>query len=333
MAAAMELVIAKKKLLEVLKDDWKLYINNLQSWFKQKLSREDFDAKARRILPPECTHLHNQFLLAILTRCQTFSTTLSPRDLNHHSSKSQSSKRQRLKKKHSTRSNFQQRFVPQNPLNQAPHIVPRQPDEEPTLNYCTKDHTLPDIAMIHGRMIVSAWDYGLEDVENDAVHMVLCAVEQQLKNVISSVISRRAGFKTREGRFKYSMGSQPTDPYQRTSQHLHDYTTESQATDICAKGSHGPSIKPSPATADMDAAFQLACSGAKGPLRTPITLFDLFDALKASKSTIASHSVYSINMERIVNRLWHPSNEELEQDVIFREQLALKQSSQSGTRL
>ena len=36
---------------------------------------------------------------------------------------------------------------------------------------------LPDIGVIHGRMIVTAWDMGLESLEDDAVRLVVHAVE------------------------------------------------------------------------------------------------------------------------------------------------------------
>ena len=36
---------------------------------------------------------------------------------------------------------------------------------------------LPDIGMVHGRMIVTAWDYGLDKVEDNAVRLLMVAVE------------------------------------------------------------------------------------------------------------------------------------------------------------
>ena len=41
----------------------------MKAWFKQKISKEDFDSEARRLLPKNETHLHNEFLLAVLTKC------------------------------------------------------------------------------------------------------------------------------------------------------------------------------------------------------------------------------------------------------------------------
>lgn len=36
---------------------------------------------------------------------------------------------------------------------------------------------LPDIAMVHGRLVVSAWEFGLDGVHDDAVRLLMQAVE------------------------------------------------------------------------------------------------------------------------------------------------------------
>ena len=43
--------------------------------------------------------------------------------------------------------------------------------------FASRDMLLPDIGMVHGRMIVTAWDYGLDKVEDNAVRLLMKAVE------------------------------------------------------------------------------------------------------------------------------------------------------------
>ena len=43
--------------------------------------------------------------------------------------------------------------------------------------FASRDMLLPDIGMVHGRMIVTAWDYGLDKVEDNAVRLLMEAVE------------------------------------------------------------------------------------------------------------------------------------------------------------
>ncbi|XP_037079521.1 transcriptional adapter 1-like [Pollicipes pollicipes] len=47
----------------------KQYFTNLKLWFKVKISKEEFDAKSRTLLPVHQVHLHNNFLLALLNKC------------------------------------------------------------------------------------------------------------------------------------------------------------------------------------------------------------------------------------------------------------------------
>lgn len=43
--------------------------------------------------------------------------------------------------------------------------------------FASREMLLPDIGMVHGRTIVTVWDYGLEKVEDNAVRLIMKAVE------------------------------------------------------------------------------------------------------------------------------------------------------------
>jgi len=62
-------------------------------------------------------------------------------------------------------------------------------------------------------------------------------------------------------------------------------------------------------------------------------LFWFVGCLQVYKSALPSHTVYTLNMERILNRLTHPSHEELEHDEIYRQELNLKQGINNRQRL
>jgi len=51
------------------------------------------------------------------------------------------------------------------------------------------------------------------------------------------------------------------------------------------------------------------------------------------KSALPSHTVYTLNMERILNRMTHPSHEELEHDEIYRQEVNLKRELNNRQRL
>uniref|UniRef100_A0A8C4WZR3 Transcriptional adapter 1 n=1 Tax=Eptatretus burgeri TaxID=7764 RepID=A0A8C4WZR3_EPTBU len=68
--AVGELEQAKRCLGEALGENSKAYWANMKLWFRQKISKEEFDIEARRLLTHDNVHLHNDFLLSILTKCQ-----------------------------------------------------------------------------------------------------------------------------------------------------------------------------------------------------------------------------------------------------------------------
>ena len=43
--------------------------------------------------------------------------------------------------------------------------------------YVSRELSLPDISMVHGRLLVSAWESGLRDVTDNAVKLVMKSVE------------------------------------------------------------------------------------------------------------------------------------------------------------
>ena len=59
------------------------------------------------------------------------------------------------------------------------------PPEERDLAFCVREKTLPDISLIHGRLLVAAWEEGLEGVEDAAVSLTLAAVESQLRRLVA----------------------------------------------------------------------------------------------------------------------------------------------------
>jgi len=55
--------------------------------------------------------------------------------------------------------------------------------------------------------------------------------------------------------------------------------------------------------------------------------------MQVYKSALPSHTVYTLNVERILNRMTHPSHEELEHDEIYRQEMNLKQNLNDRKRL
>ncbi|XP_076091348.1 transcriptional adapter 1-like isoform X1 [Mytilus galloprovincialis] len=350
MSGSLDLSFARKQLQDTLGDDMTAYLQNLKLWFKQKISKEDFDLEARKLLTESTVHLHNEFLLAIMSRCQSLSTSLVPRESSvsgRVSEQSRIKQKSKLRRKSTSSRSTLQKFVPSNPVNFAPQATYKGGEE---INFATRELAVPDISMVQGRMLVCAWETGLEDVSDTAVKLIMQAIEvkeggsdtavklimqaieNQLKNIISQVLSKRSGYKVREKKFKYAMGTQVLNPYLRHTSQIDDTSTESEATSITANALHIPSRKPPFDIGSAQAAEQL--STAQFPTsKGPVTLFELLETLQLHRSSIASHSVYAPAIERVIHKLWHPSREEINQEHIHHQEVTIKQlHSQSIVR-
>ncbi|MBN3314978.1 TADA1 protein, partial [Atractosteus spatula] len=327
-AHVSELEAAKKNLSEALGENLKQYWANLKLWFKQKISKEEFDLEARRLLSPGNVHFHNDFLLAILTRCQIMvSTPEGPGSLPWAGgSASKPGKPKGKKKFSSVRQKFDHRFQPQNPLSGAQPFSPREAGaEEEELRLSAHTLLLPTRGQLEARMMVTAFELGLDNVTEDAVSTLVCAVEHHLKDVLTAVVSRRKAYRLRDGHFPYAFGSDITpQPYLKNSVAAYQSCTECPPPSASLPA--GPPPQVSPDEAEQQAALLLACSGdCLPPPLPPINMSDLLEALQVHREVMPSHTVYALNMERILARLWHPSHEELEQDHIHRRRLAAKE--------
>lgn len=210
-----------------------------------------------------------------------------------------------------------------------PAVVAKDFCEDGRVAFCVREATLPDQAMIHGRMFVTAWDCGLDAVDDEAVRLVLAAVEYHLKSIVMAVVSRRRAYKLREGRFIHAVGTVLPNPYTMNTCLFLDPTAESAATDILGSGEHVPSIKWTADRVETEAMQILACGSFSTPVLAPVSLFDLHESLQVRRNIIASHSIYAVNIERIAARLWHPSHEELEQDYLHQKEEEIKQQLNS----
>lgn len=85
---------------------------------------------------------------------------------------------------------WQHRFQPQNPLSGAQQFVAKDPQEDDDLKLCSHTMMLPTRGQLEGRMIVTAYEHGLDNVTEEAVTAVVYAVEVRL-GWVAAVVSWR----------------------------------------------------------------------------------------------------------------------------------------------
>jgi hypothetical protein len=207
MTATIELTSARRKLCAALGEKQKDYFAHMKSWFRKRISKEDLDIEARKLITAENGHLHNEFLLAILNKCQTLASFQPSISMTNKANSSEqvatqnSSGRmiskaepaakmscvdpstiliprryegdERLKigcynrQRHkSNNPTFDHRFQPEtfNGVQDLDEIHANNGNIENSLGstmlLAQREPTIPDSGLIHGRLLMAAWEEG-----------------------------------------------------------------------------------------------------------------------------------------------------------------------------
>lgn len=118
--ASDTLNIARRKLNEVLGEKSTKYFNQMKLWFRMKLTKEEFDGEARKLLSNDQVHFHNEFLLALLNKVEGLaetSITIAQEKANSHN---RNSRRHKRSSRTSEKSNFE-------PVDILEYLPPNSP--------------------------------------------------------------------------------------------------------------------------------------------------------------------------------------------------------------
>eukprot|EP00112_Aurelia_sp_Birch-Aquarium-sp1_P010474 Seg2234.4 transcript_id=Seg2234.4/GoldUCD/mRNA.D3Y31 product="Transcriptional adapter 1" protein_id=Seg2234.4/GoldUCD/D3Y31 len=125
--------VARKQLLVALGEFGEKYWNNMKLWYKQKITKDDFDTQAFQLLGPGKIHLHNEFLLAILARCHAL--IAAPASMPSKSSQKSGTRSTHLRKPKVKRPNqhvkmrLQHQFDKVDPMEYAASAIQRNPGQ------------------------------------------------------------------------------------------------------------------------------------------------------------------------------------------------------------
>ncbi|TRY78017.1 hypothetical protein TCAL_13493 [Tigriopus californicus] len=391
MTATLELNSCRKKLEAALgqnvaaSNGRELYFTQMKNWFRKRITKEAFDQEARQLLLAQHTHLHNEFLLAILNKCQTLASFagtsahnnshgLIPQPQAHQLGSNSAvlvsaaagsgvvSSRPRARSgssaepasgealnsfapahsprlrrgnikaqsKTSHRVCFEQRFQAVNVNSVAPNLDELDLyEEERELGFCARQSpALPDRSLVHGRMLLTAWEEGLDSVEDDTVRLVEEAVGRLLRQLIWALVMQRNGYRLRDGCFPHTVGVGVPNSFLINSQNRMDSAQGglSDVTDTIDPHLLGKSTEMDPLVpagrplvyhAERQALMDLACSyTGYAPIsrlepslyrpradRTPISVLELLAVITRNRSLIPTHSVYALNVERVIARM------------------------------
>ncbi|KAF6021336.1 TADA1 [Bugula neritina] len=186
-----------------------------------------------------------------------------------------------------------QRFQPANQLRQVQRLL--TPPSSSKITFASSSLSLlPDPGMVEGRLYVAAWETGLENVQSDIYRLISLATEELLKNLVSHVISCRRGYKiSQTERVKQYVGVDAPMCYLETA-----YASQSAA-DV-------PNSLLLAQKEEATAVQSLARSGTLMQREEPITARDMFTSLMSNPDVFGSYTIYTLTLERLSSRLYHP---------------------------
>jgi len=391
MTTTTELNSARRALCSVLGEKQREYFGHMKSWFRKRCTKEEFDMEARKLLPADKSHLHNEFFLAILNKCQALasfqpspSTRIPPVALGSPSPPATTSlgqprfsqlgsaqsiggddrlkvgslkvRNRSQKAINGERPSFDHQFQPVDisSLNnggldfeerlinhpEVPSVALVEGPRESCYYSDARDGMLPDASLVQGRLLVAAWEEGLEGAghtDPEVTNLILMAAERQLRTIITALLMDRKGFKLMDSKFPCQVGVSAPDPWLKNSKRRRfadggvdrssdwiEMVRETPAAAAAAASANGggpkepplvPVGKPTYSEAVHEALVEVAASSdSTRPYQEdhwePITLFDLMHTLQKHKKIIPSHSVYAVNMERIISQLHHHSRDD-----------------------
>lgn len=139
----------------------------------------------------------------------------------HETSTHTSSKKRKKTTQHSV--TFEHTFHPISPTEFVKEINPVDNNlssnlRQNQIRFSAQELFLADHNLVFGRFLINAWEHGLNNVEDNAIEMIVQAVQIVLKNILSSCIRRRKHYKvTSEGNFYYDVGCTLRDPTLRNT--------------------------------------------------------------------------------------------------------------------
>ncbi|XP_065647685.1 transcriptional adapter 1 isoform X3 [Hydra vulgaris] len=292
---------ARRKLLEALGTCAEKYWCNMKLWYKQKITKDEFDTQAFELLGPGKINYHNQFILSILSKCQrqaASAPTLQSKSSQRNTSKHLHHK-PRVKK--ADPGLLTTGFRHCDPTEHISPISSKGAHQDFVL--CSQELVLPDIATLQGRLFLGAWDVGLETIADDSAPLLASALEAQLKNILSLCVIRRKGSAIRSGsHFRYCFGvNSPESEMGNEEKRYESKAKKIRTCDMAEAGAYSKIAASDPATSVV----------------APISLFDLRDTIQAYRSSIPSHTVRAGCMERIFNELWYPGCDEVVQNRTY----------------
>ncbi|GLV41763.1 transcriptional Adaptor 1-2 [Carabus blaptoides fortunei] len=111
-----------------------------------------------------------------------------------------------------------------------PPLSPVDNYDGSNIKYCSQEMCLPSEELVKGRICVTAIDHSLDGAEEAVTNIIVVAAQTFLKNIITAMLSRTAGYKIRENNFQHAIGVPVASPWLRNTTNIIDVTQETNVT-------------------------------------------------------------------------------------------------------
>lgn len=198
----------KQRLLEKLGPSYGSYVQLLGKWFRGIISKEEFDKSAKQLVEENFVIEHNKFWLAFFQHCA-----------NNASKSIQSHNHFRLNEKLNRHHNHPNKDNDYRVDHSAGSPGSMTDGQSPAgIGFDgNKVRCLPNKVITHMRILVIAWEMGLDSVNDHVSSYINLALHHFLKNIITELICTKTAYRLRENRFRYAFGVKPMNPYLNNS--------------------------------------------------------------------------------------------------------------------
>lgn len=280
-------ITAKRNLENSLGDDWLTYLSHLRKFFRNG-NKIEFDREIRSFLTNKQIFYHNAFLLTILNSADVLETAHEKAASNPTAIKAEEEETNPIPPPAIKRRRKNDEIVFQvHPVNDFVRVAFDDASKSSSVRYAAQELFLPDNSLITGRFLTCCWENSLEFVDEQAVEVIVQAVQVMLKNILTHCIMRRRHFKvTSDKKFYYDLGCEIKDPAVRNS--MTRVKNDQEVPVIERKVS--------------DEASFVSTFEDFSVRKRKISLLDIYRTLK-DKNVIPCHSVAMMAMERITTAI------------------------------
>ncbi|CAH0552987.1 unnamed protein product [Brassicogethes aeneus] len=271
-----DLCEAQKALEKVLGEDLlDEYIAQTLKWlsFSNPITKDEFDRNVRKIfINDEQVHCHNHFILTLLKRI----------NMNKH-------------KIHRHENNgFEYAEYASYVQQSSPAAMPADVE----YRSAAAELFMPDSGFVSSRIAISMWQNNMYGANENVTEVIIYACQMFIKNIITAMLSKKKGYKIRDGKLQYGFNQPIPNPFLKNFSNLSDHTRAPKVLVPNEDDSFIPKFKQSLDSIEQQVAFAYSCSKRR-KTDNVLTVQLLYDTLRENPKILGLYSIQCVSMLKL----------------------------------